>query len=271
MKNMKISDSQKLNTNKHSEYRSQNDKSKQFSEVLQEKTATTGNIENTVSVTPGPKSLEVPSSFVGQQKLHWTQDPLKKDELAKTLLPEDKESGLPMDRHGRIHRVKPKNEKSESFGYNPPPDFKMPRKMKDYEGLIIKYANKYGLDPNLVAGVIKQESGFNPKARSYCGAMGLMQLMPSTAKNLGVTNPYDPEDNINGGCKYLRQMLDRFGGNTRLAVASYNAGPGNVEKYGNRVPPFAETQNYVRSIASHVKGFMVAKAFSTTGSNNETA
>ncbi|QQR82018.1 MAG: lytic transglycosylase domain-containing protein [Deltaproteobacteria bacterium] len=119
-------------------------------------------------------------------------------------------------------------------------------------------SEKYNLPPSLVLGVIKQESGFKPKAESQCGAQGLMQLMPETAKGLGVKDSFSIEQNIEGGCKYLRQMLDRFNGNVTHALAAYNAGPGNVEKY-NGVPPFAETKNYVKSVVSHAENFQGGK------------
>lgn len=124
--------------------------------------------------------------------------------------------------------------------------------------LITKYADKNGLDENFVKAVINQESGFNPNATSKCGAMGLMQLMPSTAQGLGVTNAYDAEQNIEGGTKYLKGLLDRFGNDKSLALAAYNAGPNAVKKYGG-IPPYAETQNYVKSVLSkydRIKGEM---------------
>lgn len=115
--------------------------------------------------------------------------------------------------------------------------------------LISKYAEKNGLDEDFVKAVINQESGFNPKATSRCGAMGLMQLMPSTAQGLGVTNAYDAEQNIEGGTKYLKGLMDRFDNNKSLALAAYNAGPNAVKKYGG-IPPYAETQNYVKNVLS---------------------
>ena len=110
-----------------------------------------------------------------------------------------------------------------------------------------KAATKYNLPPELIKGVIRAESNFKVKAISSAGAQGLMQLMPATAKELGVNNPFDIEQNIDGGAKYLRKMLDRFGGNVRTALAAYNAGPGTVIKYNGRVP-YPETRQYVRRV-----------------------
>ena len=119
----------------------------------------------------------------------------------------------------------------------------------EIDNLITKYSDKNGLDEDFVRAVINQESGFNPNATSHCGAMGLMQLMPSTAQGLGVKNAYDAEQNIEGGTKYLKGLMDRFGNDKSLALAAYNAGPNAVKKY-NGIPPYAETQNYVKKVLS---------------------
>ncbi len=116
-----------------------------------------------------------------------------------------------------------------------------------FSDLINAAAEKYGLDPALLKALIRQESNFDPNARSPAGASGLTQLMPGTAASLGVTNPLDPAQAIEGGAKYLAQQLEAFDGDVRKALAAYNAGPGAVQRYGG-VPPYAETQNYVRAV-----------------------
>jgi soluble lytic murein transglycosylase-like protein len=117
----------------------------------------------------------------------------------------------------------------------------------EIEQLVQSNAATWQVDPALVRAVMANESGFNPKATSKTGAQGLMQLEPETASSLGVTDAYDPQQNVWGGTRYLRGLLDRFGGDLTKAIAAYNAGPGAVEKYGG-VPPYAETQSYVKNV-----------------------
>lgn len=123
----------------------------------------------------------------------------------------------------------------------------------NYDEIIQRAAAKFDLPEKLISSVIKQESNFNAAAVSTAGASGLMQLMPGTAKYLGVNNSFDPEQNIMGGAKYLKQMLNQFGGNIETALAAYNAGPGAVKKYDG-IPPYKETQNYVQKVMNNFLG-----------------
>lgn len=122
------------------------------------------------------------------------------------------------------------------------------RRGAEYDGFIDEQAAAHGVRPELIRGVIQAESNFNPRALSPKGAMGLMQLMPATATHLGVLNPFDAFENIRGGIAYLRQLLDRYDSNEALALAAYNAGPGAVDRHDAQVPPYQETQQYVKRI-----------------------
>ena len=132
-----------------------------------------------------------------------------------------------------------------------------------YDAQITAAATKYGLDPALLKGLIRQESNFDPDAKSGAGATGLTQLMPGTAAGLGVTDATDPAQAIDGGAKYLKAQLDRFGGDASKALAAYNAGPGAVAKYGG-VPPYAETQHYVTKVLGYAAEYRGAGATSAT-------
>jgi soluble lytic murein transglycosylase-like protein len=125
-----------------------------------------------------------------------------------------------------------------------PPD----KKSAQFDAYIDEHAETNGVDPDLVRAVIQVESAFNPRAVSPKGAMGLMQLMPATAAELGVGNPFDPEENIGGGVRYLKRLLARYDDKVELALAAYNAGPGAVDRYGQKVPPYRETRDYVQKI-----------------------
>lgn len=134
-----------------------------------------------------------------------------------------------------------------------------------YGGMVVAAAQRHGLDPALLHGLIQQESGFNPNAGSPAGAQGLAQLMPGTAASLGVTNPFDPAQSIDGGARYLRRQLDAFGGDVTKALAAYNAGPGAVSRYGG-VPPYAETQAYVQKVLANADAYRRTAATTPTGS-----
>ena len=141
------------------------------------------------------------------------------------------------------------------------------------DSYIVNSSQRYGIDPLLIYAQMHQESGFKLKATSYKGASGLMQLMPATAIRFGVTNIYDPRQNIDAGVKYMRWLLDKFGGDVKLALAGYNAGEGAVMKYGNQIPPYRETQEYVRRIMtrySSISNPNVAQTVRTVTSSQAT-
>ncbi len=134
----------------------------------------------------------------------------------------------------------------------PPPPPAPPQKSTQFDPIIEKYANHYSLDPSLIKSIIATESAFNPKAVSPKGARGLMQLMPATAQRLGVSNSFDPEENIRGGVKHFRTLMNNFNNDLTLSLAAYNAGENLVQRLG-RVPEYKETRNYIKSITSRLE------------------
>ena len=146
----------------------------------------------------------------------------------------------------RIIRTRPKNY-ARSLKY-------LEKNKKKYAPTIESIASKYELDPRLLHAMIYAESAYNPTAVSSAGAVGMMQLMPATAKRYGVTNRRDPHQNIEGGARYLKDLLKMFDSNLKLAVAAYNAGENAVIKYHNSIPPYPETRNYVKKVMTLYKG-----------------
>jgi soluble lytic murein transglycosylase-like protein len=130
----------------------------------------------------------------------------------------------------------------------PPPSGSLATRRATYDNLIVMNARRYGLSPALVHAVVRAESAYNPTAVSSAGAQGLMQLMPGTAARYGVSDSFDPVENVRGGTAYLRDLLDMFDWDLDLALAGYNAGEGAVIKHGRKIPPYAETQTYVRKV-----------------------
>jgi len=162
-----------------------------------------------------------------------------------------------VDGDGVIHITNVKTDSRYKLWIKETPRERMAREFAkgDYDELIKKAAVKHSLDQHLIRAVIKTESGFNHKAVSRKGAMGLMQLMPGTAFSLNVSDSFDPWSNIDGGSKYLRYLLNVFSGNLPLALAAYNAGERAVTKYKNTIPPYPETQTYVRRVLHHFRQY----------------
>lgn len=157
---------------------------------------------------------------------------------------------LHKDENGVLHIMNSIPEKRELPTSHPTLAQRDPELYNEILHVIRKHARKHRIDARLVQAVIRVESNFNPRARSHKDAMGLMQLIPTTARYLGVDDPYDIDQNIRGGVTYLAKMLKRHNGNVKLALASYNAGPGAVDRFGG-IPPYRETQRYVRSVLRH--------------------
>lgn len=207
---------------------------KTFMELQAIQQFTNGNIKNTNS--SGSVFQDMLSALVSGDALKGTSQTL--GSLLSNLETEAKKSflhpiGLTSMNINPISAAHANNQSSETA--------------TNYDHIISQAASLYNLPEKLIKSVIKQESNFNPEATSYAGATGLMQLMPATAKSLGVDDATDPEQNIMGGSKYLSQMMARYDGDIQVALAAYNAGPGNVDKY-NGIPPFKETQNYVQKV-----------------------
>lgn len=187
------------------------------------------NARKNAMVPPGPQSVEIQSALKEAMSPLMKQNALlpleAKEQTLKSLLPFE-QSALTQN------PVNP----AGAAGLN-------------LEDLIASIAQTNNLEPSLVKAIVSAESNFNPKAVSSKGAIGLMQLMPDTARSVGVINPFNPEENVSGGVTYLKQLLSQFGGDVSLALAAYNAGPGAVKQHGG-IPPFNETQNFVNKVLS---------------------
>jgi soluble lytic murein transglycosylase-like protein len=156
-----------------------------------------------------------------------------------------------IDKNGVIHFTNtPTSGRYRVYMKEPPKKTAAPRGINRYDAFIKSAARQHGVAFALVKSIIKVESNFNPKAVSHKGALGLMQIMPENVKDLKIKNPFDPMENIMGGARYFKRMLDRFNGKLSLALAAYNAGPEAVKQYQD-IPPYAETENYVKKVLKY--------------------
>lgn len=170
-------------------------------------------------------------------------------QLPTDIRPSAKEEGSPVQVTAVTHsQITPKTNSGDTFSA------RVQDRLSEYEPIIAQASKQFNVPPHIIKAVITAESAGKSSAVSKVGAKGLMQLMDGTAGDLGVKNSFDPEDNIRGGTKYLRKMLDEFDGNVDLALAAYNAGPGNVRKHGG-IPPFQETQAYVRKVKQYAERY----------------
>lgn len=175
------------------------------------------------------------------------------DSLISAFSEDESDNSPPNPMMGSLYDLFPKpipKEPSPSTNQREPSE-KDTLAPQELAGIINRAAATYDMDPDLITGVIHAESSFNPNAQSPKGAMGLMQLMPQTANELGVTDPFDPVDNIMGGTRYLKNLMDRYEGNMSLALAAYNWGMGNLESRGEKLP--TETKNYIRKITDYYR------------------
>ncbi len=190
------------------------------------------------------KPMEAPYTMVWRKDRHFIT-------MGKTALSED-ESNSAAKGDGPKDGFKITKNKVTYVEHKPHVDFgSMHSNRAKYSDMIDEVARKTRLYPSLLHAVIKAESAYDPNAVSPAGAVGLMQLMPHTAKRFGVKNRRDPRDNLEGGARYLRKLLTRYNNNIKLALAAYNAGHKAVKKYGNKIPPYKETQNYVKKVIAY--------------------
>lgn len=178
--------------------------------------------------------------------VYFTDAPLKGDKYRLEWRREAKK--LVDDNQARLARIVRSAPATGSARSSARASGSLAQRRAQYDGLVRANAQRYGLNAELLHAVIRAESAYNPNAVSPAGAQGLMQLMPGTAARYGVSDSFDPRENIRGGAAYLRDLLKMFDGDLDLALAGYNAGEGAVIKYGRRIPPFAETQTYVRRV-----------------------